>query len=118
MSGPPGCGKSLLAETFPSILPRISNQAQLEVLSLYQLAGEKFSTAHAVPYRQPHHSASSVAITGGGSTPRPGEISLAHRGVLFLDEIAEFTKKTLDMLRQPLETGKATISRAHSTVNW
>lgn len=118
MSGPPGCGKSLLAESFPSILPTLTNHAQLEVISLYQLAGEKRIFHQAVPYRHPHHSASSVAIIGGGSTPRPGEISLAHRGVLFLDEIAEFTKKTLDMLRQPLETGKVTISRAHSTVTY
>lgn len=118
MSGPPGCGKSLLAETFPSILPSLTNQAQLEVLSLYQLAGEKPILNQAAPYRHPHHSASSIAIIGGGSYPRPGEISLAHRGVLFLDEIAEFTKKTLDMLRQPLETGKVTISRAHSTVTY
>jgi magnesium chelatase family protein len=118
MSGPPGCGKSLLAETFPSILPSLTNQAQLEVMSLYQLAGEKRKGFQTVPYRHPHHSASSVAIIGGGSSPRPGEISLAHRGVLFLDEIAEFTKKTLDMLRQPLETGDVTISRAHSTVTY
>jgi len=118
MSGPPGCGKSLLAETFPSILPVLTNKAQLEVMSLYQLAGEKRSYQQNVPFRFPHHSASSVAIIGGGSSPRPGEISLAHKGVLFLDEIAEFTKKTLDMLRQPLETGRVTISRAHSTVTY
>jgi magnesium chelatase family protein len=117
MSGPPGCGKSLLAETFPSILPTLTNQAQLEVISLYQLAGERRNSQNA-PFRHPHHSASSVAIIGGGSSPRPGEISLAHRGVLFLDEIAEFTKKTIDMLRQPLETGQVTISRAHSTVTY
>ncbi|WP_040207185.1 YifB family Mg chelatase-like AAA ATPase [Neobacillus jeddahensis] len=118
MSGPPGCGKSLLAETFPSILPNLTNQAQLEVMSLYQLAGERRIFHQNAPFRHPHHSASSVAIIGGGSTPRPGEISLAHRGVLFLDEIAEFTKKTIDMLRQPLETGQVTISRAHSTVTY
>lgn len=118
MSGPPGCGKSMLAETFPSILPVLTNQAQLEVMSLYQLAGESRSLHQTAPYRHPHHSASSVAIIGGGSSPRPGEISLAHHGVLFLDEIAEFTKKTLDMLRQPLETGQVTISRAHSTVTY
>ncbi|WP_227938675.1 YifB family Mg chelatase-like AAA ATPase [Alkalihalobacillus deserti] len=118
MSGPPGCGKSLLAETFPSILPFLTKQAQLEVISLYQLAQEKLLTPQLAPYRHPHHSASSVAIIGGGSNPKPGEISLAHHGVLFLDEMAEFTKKTLDMLRQPLETGKVTISRAHSTVTY
>jgi magnesium chelatase family protein len=118
MSGPPGCGKSMLAETFLSILPSLTNQAQLEVMSLYQLAGEKRSYYQTVPYRHPHHSASSVAIIGGGSNPRPGEISLAHRGVLFLEKKAEFTKKTLDMLRQPLETGEVTISRAHSTVTY
>ncbi|MBE3570824.1 MAG: YifB family Mg chelatase-like AAA ATPase [Bacillales bacterium] len=118
MSGPPGCGKSLLAETFPSIFPPLTKKAQLEVISLYQLAQEKLLTPQIAPYRHPHHSASSVAIIGGGSYPKPGEISLAHNGVLFLDEMAEFTKKTLDMLRQPLETGKVTISRAHSTVTY
>jgi magnesium chelatase family protein len=118
MTGPPGCGKSLLAETFPSILPSMTNQALLEVMSLYQLSGEKRIHDLSAPFRHPHHSASAVAIIGGGSNPRPGEISLAHHGVLFLDEIAEFSKKTLDMLRQPLETGKVTISRAHSTVTY
>ncbi|MDQ0215904.1 magnesium chelatase family protein [Oikeobacillus pervagus] len=118
MSGPPGCGKSLLAESFPSILPPLTKHQQLEVISLYQLAKEKLQHPQTPPYRHPHHSASSVAIIGGGSYPRPGEISLAHHGVLFLDEMAEFTKKTLDMLRQPLETGKVTISRVHSTVTY
>lgn len=118
MSGPPGCGKSLLAETFPSILPPLSKQNILEVISLYQLANEQLLNPEYAPYRHPHHSASSVAIIGGGSYPKPGEISLAHHGVLFLDEMAEFTKKTLDMLRQPLETGKVTISRVHSTVTY
>jgi magnesium chelatase family protein len=93
MSGPPGCGKSLLAETFPSILPRLSKQAQMEVMSLYQIAKEPQISTQIPPYRHPHHSASSVAIIGGGSQPKPGEISLAHRGVLFLDEMAEFSKK-------------------------
>lgn len=118
MSGPPGCGKSLLAETFPSILPTLSQDLQLEVMSLYQLAKEKLQNPHIPPFRNPHHSASSVSIIGGGSSPKPGEISLAHRGVLFLDEMAEFQKKTLDMLRQPLESGKVTISRAQSTVTY
>jgi magnesium chelatase family protein len=118
MTGPPGCGKSLLAETFPSILPTLTNQAQLEVMSIYQLAGAKRSLHPVAPYRHPHTLASSVAIIGGGSTPHPGEISLAHRGVLFLDELAEIPKKTIDMLRQPLETGEVTINRAHSTVTY
>jgi magnesium chelatase family protein len=118
MSGPPGCGKSLLAETFPSVLPSLTKSAQLEVISLYQLAKEKLHSPKVAPYRNPHHSASSIAIIGGGTYPKPGEISLAHHGVLFLDEMAEFTKKTLDMLRQPLETEKVTISRAHSTVTY
>jgi magnesium chelatase family protein len=116
MTGPPGCGKSMLAEYFPSILPPLSNEAQLEMLSLYQLSSN--TTLHAVipPFRNPHHSASSVSIIGGGTYPKPGEISLAHRGVLFLDEIAEFPKKTLDMLRQPFENGNVTISRTHATI--
>ncbi|WP_153127254.1 YifB family Mg chelatase-like AAA ATPase [Peribacillus tepidiphilus] len=118
MSGPPGCGKSLLSETFVSILPPLSNQGKLEVMSLYQLGRENIPSLQFPSYRHPHHSASSVAIIGGGSHPKPGEISLAHRGVLFLDEMEEFTKKTLDMLRQPLETGMVTISRAHSTVTY
>jgi magnesium chelatase family protein len=118
MSGPPGCGKSLFAETFPSILPPLTQEAQLEVLSVYQLAKEKIISLKIPPYRNPHHSSSSISIIGGGTFPKPGEISLAHRGVLFLDEIAEFPKKTLDMLRQPLEAGKVTISRAQSTVTY
>ena len=118
MSGPPGCGKSLLAETFPSILPPLTQDAQLEVMSLYQLAKEKMDSPQIAPYRNPHHSASSISIIGGGPNPKPGEISLAHRGVLFLDEMAEYPKKTLDMLRQPLESGKVTISRAQSTVTY
>ncbi len=87
-------------------------------MSLYQLAGETHRVPHIPPYRHPHHSASSVSLIGGGSSPKPGEISLAHGGVLFLDEMAEFTKKTLDMLRQPLESGNVTISRVHSTVTY
>ncbi|MBB5174585.1 magnesium chelatase family protein [Texcoconibacillus texcoconensis] len=118
MDGPPGCGKSLLAETFPSILPSLSKEAQLEKMSLYQLAGADDSSLSMPPYRHPHHSASAVSLIGGGTNPKPGEVSLAHRGVLFLDELAEFSKKTLDMLRQPLENEQVTISRVHSTVTY
>jgi magnesium chelatase family protein len=118
MTGPPGCGKSMLAESFPSILPPLTKEAQLQVISLYQISTSVNEYSSHPPYRHPHHSASGVSIIGGGQNPKPGEISLAHKGVLFLDEIAEFTKKTLDMLRQPLESGKVTISRAHSIVTY
>lgn len=118
MSGPPGCGKSLLAETFPSILPFLTQDAQYEVMSIYQISGLSNKNFQVVPFRNPHHSSSAVSLIGGGSNPKPGEVSLAHRGILFLDEMAEFPKRTLDMLRQPLETGKVTISRAASTVTY
>ncbi|WP_223594248.1 YifB family Mg chelatase-like AAA ATPase [Neobacillus bataviensis] len=118
MTGPPGCGKSLLAGSFPTILPELSKEAQLEVISLYQLSRNKYPRTFLPPFRNPHHSASGVSIIGGGQYPKPGEISLAHRGVLFLDEIGEFSKKTLDMLRQPLENGEITISRTHATITY
>jgi magnesium chelatase family protein len=118
MTGPPGCGKSMLAESFPSILPPLSKEAQLEMISIYQLSGNSYPHMKRPPYRNPHHSASSISIIGGGQYPKPGEVSLAHRGVLFLDEIAEFSKKTLDMLRQPLENGSVTISRTQATIKY
>ncbi|KYC64502.1 YifB family Mg chelatase-like AAA ATPase [Heyndrickxia coagulans] len=118
MYGPPGCGKSFLAETFPSILPPLTEKARYEVMSLYQLAKVKNASYIKPPFRSPHHSSSAVSLIGGGTNPIPGEISLANHGVLFLDEFAEFPKRTLDMLRQPLETGKVTISRAASTVTY
>ncbi|WP_318507197.1 YifB family Mg chelatase-like AAA ATPase [Bacillus sp. T3] len=118
MTGPPGCGKSMLAESFPSILPPLSRDAQLEMISLYQLAGASIIDHENPPFRNPHHSASGISIIGGGQIPKPGEISLAHRGVLFLDEIAEFTRKTLEMLRQPIECGNVTIARARSTLSF
>ncbi|MFP7297202.1 YifB family Mg chelatase-like AAA ATPase [Neobacillus niacini] len=118
MTGPPGCGKSMLAESFPSILPPLSKEAQLEMIALHQLSGTSYPNANNPPFRNPHHSASGISIIGGGTYPKPGEISLAHRGVLFLDEIAEFPKKTLDMLRQPFENGKITISRTHATLTY
>jgi magnesium chelatase family protein len=119
MFGPPGCGKSLLAESFSTILPPLTPEQRLEVLSLYQLAAVSVEPSlNTPPLRQPHHSSSAVSLIGGGSNPKPGEISLAHNGVLFLDEMAEFTKKAIDMLRQPLESGTVTISRALSTVSY
>ncbi|TFJ92116.1 YifB family Mg chelatase-like AAA ATPase [Lentibacillus salicampi] len=118
MTGPPGCGKSLLAETFSSILPLLSETSQFDVMSIYQLAGMTNENYQIPPFRDPHHSASAVSLIGGGANPKPGEVSLAHRGVSFLDEMAEFPKRTLDMLRQPVETGKVTISRAASTVTY
>jgi len=118
MTGPPGCGKSMLAESFPSILPPLSKEAQLEIIALHQLSGINYPNAITPPFRNPHHSASGISIIGGGTYPKPGEISLAHKGVLFLDEIAEFPKKTLDLLRQPFENGKITISRTHATLTY
>lgn len=118
MIGPPGCGKSLLAETFPSILPPLSQESQFDTMSIYQLAGVHNPNHHMAPFRDPHHSASAVSLIGGGANPKPGEVSLAHHGVLFLDEMAEFPKRTLDMLRQPIENGSVTISRTASTVTY
>jgi len=89
-------------------LPLLSNEPQLEKVSLYQLAGSEYGTINMAPFRSPHHSASSVSIIGVEQNPKPGEMSLAHRGVLFLDGMEEFPKKTLDMLRQPIENGKVT----------
>lgn len=113
MVGPPGTGKSMLAARFPGILPRMTDEEALESAAVQSLAGG-FSISHwkARPYRAPHHTASGVALVGGGGTPRPGEISLAHRGVLFLDELPEFDRKVLEVLREPLESGHITISRA------
>ncbi|QDZ29224.1 YifB family Mg chelatase-like AAA ATPase [Noviherbaspirillum sp. UKPF54] len=111
--GPPGTGKSMLAARFPGILPSMTDDEALESAAVQSLSGG-FSTARwkARPYRAPHHTASGVALVGGGGTPRPGEISLAHRGVLFLDELPEFDRRVLEVLREPLESGQITISRA------
>jgi magnesium chelatase family protein len=113
MIGPPGTGKSMLAQRLPGILPPMSEDDALAVATIASLAGS-FAPGHwgRRPYRAPHHTASAVALVGGGSVPRPGEISLAHHGVLFLDELPEWDRRVLEGLREPLESGSAQISRA------
>jgi magnesium chelatase family protein len=113
--GPPGCGKTMLARRMPSILPPMTPDEALDVTAVYSIAGLLGSEPHIVhhrPFRAPHHTSSRIALVGGGSTPRPGEVTLASRGVLYLDEIAEFPRATLEVLRQPLEDGSVTIARA------
>lgn len=111
--GPPGSGKTMLASRFPGLLPPMSEEEALEAAAIHSLTGT-FSASQwkRRPYRSPHHTTSGVALVGGGSVPRPGEISLAHCGVLFLDELPEFDRRVLEVLRQPLESGVITISRA------
>ncbi len=113
MSGPPGAGKTMLASRFSGILPRMTEEEALESAALQSLHGSyKLENWKRRPFRSPHHTASGVALVGGGGIPRPGEISLAHHGVLFLDELPEFDRKVLEVLREPLESGQITISRA------
>lgn len=109
--GPPGTGKTLLASRLPGVLPPLTDDEALEVAAVQSIAGQPLSW-RARPYRSPHHSASAAALIGGGSIPKPGEITLAHRGVLFLDELAEFPRQVLDVLREPLESREVSISRA------
>jgi magnesium chelatase family protein len=114
MLGPPGTGKSMLAARLPSILPPLTEAQALESVAVISISDTEFDAMHWLtpPYRAPHHTASAAALVGGGSNPKPGEISLAHNGTLFLDELPEFDRKVLEVLREPLETGHITISRA------
>lgn len=118
LTGPPGTGKTLLASRLPSILPPLTEAQALEVAALRSISGQHRvdpNTWRIAPFRNPHHTASAVALVGGSSPPKPGEISLAHHGVLFLDELPEFNRSVLESLREPMESGTITISRAART---
>lgn len=118
ISGPPGSGKSLAARRLPSIMPPLGAEEAVEVMRIASVRGQGFDLSRPVPrpFRAPHHTISSAGLVGGGSPPRPGEVTMAHRGILFLDELAEFSRESLEALRQPLEDGEVTITRARHSV--
>ena len=118
--GPPGSGKTMLARRVPSILPPLSLDESLEVTKIYSVGGLLGTTALVTkrPFRAPHHSISNAALAGGGTVPRPGEVSLSHNGILFLDELPEFRRDVLEVLRQPLEDGHVTIARIAGTMTY
>ncbi len=121
MVGPPGAGKTMLARRIPTILPPMTLEEALEVTKLYSVAGQlpkRQALMRQRPFRHPHHTVSIAGLTGGGSIPRPGEISLAHNGILFLDELPEFSHSTLEVMRQPLEDGDVTIARAQTSLTF
>lgn len=121
MSGPPGSGKSMLAKRLPSILPKMSFEESLETTKLYSVAGKlrgKNGLMKKRPFRSPHHTVSPVALSGGGAIPKPGEVSLAHNGILFLDELPEFSRSTMETLRQPIEDGEITVSRVAGALTY
>jgi magnesium chelatase family protein len=119
MSGPPGSGKTMLARRLPGILPPLTRQESIEVTKVHSAAGEGHGAlVERRPFRAPHHTISTSGLAGGGNNPRPGEVSLAHHGVLFLDEFPEFNRQTLEVLRQPMEDGQVTISRVAATLTY
>src|SRR4030042_1056828 len=121
MIGPPGAGKSRLGRAMPGILPRLTIDEALDVTRIYSVADQLPADTPLIqyrPFRSPHHTISHAGLVGGGNWPHPGEISLAHRGVLFLDELPEFGQRVLEVMRQPLEDKVVTISRAHGSLTF